>query len=273
MASTFPSEETVEYEYGGNQKRRERDDGTTVTWYNYDRGWNLLSEENGGTLAMTYVHDPRKPIGTALADLAGTTPATGTARYYLQDNIGSTRQLRDAIKGSLGEYEYEPYGGVYSESGATASNKFSGHMWDSTCKLYFAPYRYFEPSVARWLTRDPLGLIEGTNLYVYVSGDPIFYFDPAGLQRMPGESTWECIKRHSNQVSNVEWFIVGSVCGVCGIIGGGIGSVVPGGGTVVGAVMGTVGCTAGVLLKMGINCVGVEGEKAPEWPGANPYGW
>jgi RHS repeat-associated protein len=181
VTSDFPGEGTVEYEYGADQKRRERDDGTTVTGYNYDIGWNLLNEESsGGTLTMTYVHDPMKVIGTVLVDLAGTTPATGTARYYSQDNIGSTRRLRDSSKGNLGQYEYEPYGGAYSISGASIIDMFTGHVWDEIAHLYYAPFRYYCPNLARWLSRDPLGMVDGPNVFAYVQDSPVNRVDPHG---------------------------------------------------------------------------------------------
>jgi RHS repeat-associated protein len=181
VSSNFSGEGTVEYDYGGDAKRRERFSGGATTWYNYDRGWNLLNEENGSdTLTMTYVHDPVKPIGTVLADLAGTTPATGTARYYFQDNIGSTRRLRDASKGSLGQYEYEPYGNTYSVSGATITDKFTGHDWDALSALYYTPARFYSAHVARWISRDPTGFGDGPNLYLYVRSNPRNRVDAMG---------------------------------------------------------------------------------------------
>jgi hypothetical protein len=43
-------------------------------------------------------------------------------------------------------------------AGATATRKFTGHDWDSGAGLYFAPYRYYIPSSARW-TSSPSHLI------------------------------------------------------------------------------------------------------------------
>jgi RHS repeat-associated protein len=181
VSSSFSGEGTVEFDYGGDGKRRETVEGGTTKWYNWDRGWNVLNEEDGSaTLTRTYVHDPVKPIGTILADLAGTNPATGTARYYYQDNIGSTRRLRDASKGSLGQYETNPYGGVYAESGAYITHKFTGHAWDDYADLYYAPYRYYAPNLARWLSRDPLGMVDGPNVYEYAVSSPVLRVDPFG---------------------------------------------------------------------------------------------
>jgi uncharacterized protein RhaS with RHS repeats len=47
--------------------------------------------------------------------------------------------------------------------------------------MYYAPYRNYSPDSARWLTRDPLGMIEGPNVYAYALGDPINATDALGL--------------------------------------------------------------------------------------------
>jgi RHS repeat-associated protein len=180
LSSNIPGEGTVDYEYGADQKRRERVSGGTTTWYNYDVGWDVLNEENSaGTLSLTYVHDPMKPIGTVLADLAGTTPATGTARYYHQDNIGSTRRLVNASKTTISAIMYDPFGAGMGGSGTT--HLYTGHDWDETSELYYAPYRYYSPEFARWLTRDPLGMVDGPNVYAYVANNPINSYDLLGL--------------------------------------------------------------------------------------------
>ena len=52
----------------------------------------MINEENSlGALTRTY-------IGRTLAHIEGTNPATGTARYYFHDNLGSSRSVRNADK-------------------------------------------------------------------------------------------------------------------------------------------------------------------------------
>ncbi len=46
--------------------------------------------------------------------------------------------------------------------------------------LDHAPHRYYSPFQARWTTRDPLGMIDGPNVYAYVRGNPVRYVDPDG---------------------------------------------------------------------------------------------
>ncbi len=42
--------------------------------------------------------------------------------------------------------------------------------------------RFYDPSVGRWLNRDPIGSGGGLNLYRYCMGNPVMEADPAGTQ-------------------------------------------------------------------------------------------
>ena len=187
VTSDFPGEGTVTYEYGGDQKRRERSvSGGDYAWYNWDIGWNVINEEHSnGTLSKTYtMNSPVAQVAGILADASTTNPATGTYRYYNQDNLGSTRRLRASDKSALGAYEYTPYGQAYATSGVALGDlagAFTGKAWDDTSQLYYFPHRYYSPDAARWLTRDPLGMVEGGNIYAYVQGDPVALSDMLGL--------------------------------------------------------------------------------------------
>ena len=128
--------------------------------------------------------DPGAMVASMVADVSGTNPATGTPRYYAHDNLGSTRALWASNKSSLGSYEYTPYGSTYAATGAsiaTLGGAFTGKPWDPTAQLYCFPYRYYSPGLARWPTRDPLGMIDGPNVYVYASSDPLMSVDSLGL--------------------------------------------------------------------------------------------
>ena len=49
--------------------------------------------------------------------------------------------------------------------------------------------RWYSPWVTRWLTHDPIGYVGGSNLYRYVSGNPVRFVDPLGLLD-PGEDEY-----------------------------------------------------------------------------------
>ena len=59
--------------------------------------------------------------------------------------------------------------------------RFSTKYTDADTDLVYYGYRYYNPSVARWPNRDPIGERGGMNLYGFVNNTPVNRFDPFGL--------------------------------------------------------------------------------------------
>lgn len=163
---------SVTYDYRGNGTRHSRTQGSDTTYYHYAAGFGVTNEENGT--------DVRTYIGGAHFD--GSSSSLGTASYYTTDHLGSTRGLYDGNEDAIGQREYTPYGMSYhDELGSGVTRGFTGHDTDSLTGNHFAPFRYLDPSAGRWLKRDPLGMINGPNMYAYVGGNPVNFYDPLGL--------------------------------------------------------------------------------------------
>jgi RHS repeat-associated protein len=60
------------------------------------------------------------------------------------------------------------------EKHAVESNFASG-------RIVYNYYRYYDPSLGRYITSDPIGLRSGPNTYLYALANPIRYIDPYGL--------------------------------------------------------------------------------------------
>ena len=97
----------------------------------------------------------------------------------------STRQVYDQSKVQLAEFGYSPYGReLGSNNRALTTRGYTGHTRESALGGgYYAPFRYYMPSLARWEKRDPLGMVDGPNVYGYVRGDVVGHFDEFGLSR------------------------------------------------------------------------------------------
>ena len=192
FSSDFAGEGNVTYETGGDGKRRSRVAGTDETWYNYTAGFDVVSTEDNadgssGALTMTnVVFAPRTLVSATLADLAGTTPSSGAVRYYATDRLGSTRSVWDTSKASLGNYEFAPYGSGYAHTGAVLASlagAYTGKSWDDDPEMYYFPFRWYSPELARWSVRDPAGMIDGPNVYAYVRNNPTSHLDVLGLEK------------------------------------------------------------------------------------------
>src|SRR6185312_2421129 len=59
--------------------------------------------------------------------------------------------------------------------------QYAGREHDSETGLYYNRARYYDPSVGRFLSEDPIGFQGGTNFYDYVSNNPVAFIDPFGL--------------------------------------------------------------------------------------------
>ena len=94
--------------------------------------------------------------------------------------LGSTRSLRNQIKAILGQDRFEPYGCDYSTMGVSITHKFALLERDPVLLCDYAPYRYYQPALARWLTPDPLGMVARTNLFEYAKLSPTRWIDPLG---------------------------------------------------------------------------------------------
>lgn len=107
------------------------------------------------------------------------------------DSAGNIVSLVNAYSGSLAEgYRFGAFGEetIYGGWGYVRSSSPVGNPWRFSSKrtdpetgLVNYGRRYYDPSVGRWLTTDPLGYKAGPNLYAYVNNSPLAHFDLYGL--------------------------------------------------------------------------------------------
>ena len=84
--------------------------------------------------------------------------------------------------------EYFPFGGTSFIAGRSARDiklkeyRYSGKLRDDATGFYCYEYRYYAPFIGGWLSPDPLGPVDGLNLYRFVHNNPIRFVDADGLQ-------------------------------------------------------------------------------------------
>lgn len=63
---------------------------------------------------------------------------------------------------------------------------YAGYLWDRYARAYHVRHRVYEPSMGRWLNRDPIEYLSlDVNLYGYVSHSPMRWIDSFGLAQSP----------------------------------------------------------------------------------------
>lgn len=104
--------------------------------------------------------------------------------FYHTDANKNVTELTDSEGTVVAHYEYSPFGMVTKLSGdyaATNPFRFSSEYHDSETGLVYYNYRYYDPQLGRWLSRDPIEEVGGYNLYGIVNNSIINRQDDLGL--------------------------------------------------------------------------------------------
>ena len=106
----------------------------------------------------------------------------GTNYQYLYDGKGNVTTVLDTANQTVASYRYDVFGKLLRQSGTLEQPfTFSTKRYFATLGLNYYGYRYYQPAVGRWLTRDPLQEAGGLNLYGFVQNNPVNLVDPYGL--------------------------------------------------------------------------------------------
>ena len=91
--------------------------------------------------------------------------------------MGSVRALTDASGNVLTTYGYDVFGAIRTQTGSSPNYwLFTGEQRDSESSFYFLRARYYDPTVGRFLSRDPFpgfaGSPQSQSPYSYVMNNP-----------------------------------------------------------------------------------------------------
>ncbi|MHC8406693.1 RHS repeat domain-containing protein [Pseudomonas sp. TMB3-21] len=109
-------------------------------------------------------------------------------RYSLSDHLGSCTLELDGAGQMISHERYHPFGTTSWFAGrgeVEASYKtlrYSGKERDAT-GLYYYGFRYYVAWWQRWLNPDPIGSVDGLNVFSMVRNNPLTYFDSDGRVR------------------------------------------------------------------------------------------
>jgi RHS repeat-associated protein len=111
-------------------------------------------------------------------------PAENVQLYYGVDQLGSVHDaLAAGTNARVAHYDYEPYGTPTNAQQTTTTDfGYAGLFHEQQSGLYLATYRAYDPLMGRWLSRDPIGEVGGTNVYGYARANPMTRIDMYGLE-------------------------------------------------------------------------------------------
>jgi RHS repeat-associated protein len=182
--------------------------GTTEYFY---KDWQTIEEQDGsGNVLRQYVYgryidepltlDDRSG-GQSVADL---NDGSGVDRLFYHCNTQySTFALTNEEGGIVEGYQYDAYGRqtvitdpgsdgtwftdddtltVDGDSAFDNSYMFQGRRFDSETELHYYRNRYYNSRLGRFISRDPMGIWAGMNMYGFANSNPVQFIDPYGLE-------------------------------------------------------------------------------------------
>jgi RHS repeat-associated protein len=110
---------------------------------------------------------------------------TRTAHYYYTDPQGNVLAKTDAQGNIIARYDYTPYGAPVPSTGNPPNGLgYTGHVNDPETGLIYMQARYYDPTVGRFMSMDPVtpspGNLFAFNRYAYVNNNPVVNIDPDG---------------------------------------------------------------------------------------------
>jgi RHS repeat-associated protein len=213
--------EATAYEYDGANRLRQVTRSDFSIAYRYDADGRLLERErsvagavqssrylyaNGAIAAeldgdsvvralYTRADDGRLLRRRAVDGLNPVPSSDAHSLFYVHDGLGSVVRLLDWDGGTHLAVDYDAWGRGASQ-GAALGNPFRyrGGLEDADSGLLSFGRRWYDPTIGRWLTQDPLlaevlmawrapisAVAELANLYLYVGANPLNLADPSGL--------------------------------------------------------------------------------------------
>jgi RHS repeat-associated protein len=214
------------YTYDALGRRASTTDGGGTVYHVYDGDECAADVDASGNLLRSYT------LGDGIDNLLAVTvfSSDATNTYYaVKDHLGSVHALIDSSGQPAAQFTYDAWGNVLSTtitSSVLTINSFrylwQGREYSFATGLYNFRARWYDSVTGRWLSKDPIGLEGGLNLYAFCGNDPVNFIDPSGL-------FWQEAGNVLGDVAGKAWNMPNTVIGLgWGIIGGGL---IPGYGT------------------------------------------
>ncbi|ACX86202.1 RHS protein [Pectobacterium parmentieri WPP163] len=115
----------------------------------------------------------------------------GDIRWFNTELDGAPLEMTDAEGAVRWSGDYGSFGAVngqtqdseglrHGKQAESQSLRYAGQYADEETGLHYNLFRYYDPTVGRFTTQDPIGLAGGINLYQYAP-NPLTWIDPLGL--------------------------------------------------------------------------------------------
>lgn len=179
LAVDLPSGIQIEYLIDGKNRRiGKKVNGTLVKGFLYRDELAPVAELDGaGNLVARFVYGSRPNVPDYIEK-------AGVRYRIVADHLGSPRLVIRATDGVVVQrMDYDEFGRVTLDTNPGFQPfGFAGGLYDPQTGLVRFGARDYDPETGRWTAKDPILFSSGsTNVYLYVSNDPVNFTDPSGL--------------------------------------------------------------------------------------------
>ncbi|WP_413569919.1 RHS repeat domain-containing protein [Bdellovibrio sp. HCB117] len=176
---TLPNSDVISYYYDGLFRRVAKKVNSTLIkrWVYMDQLRVAAELDGAGNLQKRFVYASKSNVPDYMV-------MSGSSYRIVSDSLGSPRLVVKVSDGSvLQKVTYDEFGRVLSDTNSGAIPfKFAGGLYDEDTHLIRFGARDYDPSIGRWLSKDPILFLAGdSNVFGYVAQDPVNSIDPSGL--------------------------------------------------------------------------------------------
>lgn len=172
----------ITYRYNDQGVRVSKETNTHDYEYIVD-GYLVLVEIIDGTNYIYYTYDVD---GTLIS-----MNYQGIEYYYISNMQGDIIGMMDGSGNIVVKYKYDAWGNIlYQWTSVTNLDdinpyRYRGYRYDVETNLYYLNARYYDPSIARFISADDVSFISddqaaSINIYAYSLNNPVMYSDPSG---------------------------------------------------------------------------------------------
>jgi RHS repeat-associated protein len=152
----------------------EKSNGATISDHRYLWDGMAMAEERDGPTGSVLKRNFGSGFQSVVAD---------QVYFNTTDHLGSVRELTDQAGTLTTGYGYDVWGQrttTHIVGNVDTDQGFTGHFYLPSSQLHLTPFRAYDHTTGRWLSRDPIGETGGINLYGYTNNDPASRIDPLG---------------------------------------------------------------------------------------------
>lgn len=205
--------QTIRYRYDALDRLVEINQGGVATQFTYDSFNRCLSKTMNGEESL-FLYQGQEEIGCwkdgrcQELRLLGKNPRHPMVAVELQGipyvpihdisrNVTTLLSLQGEVLENyrttvFGETEIrDPSGKLLNQSAYGNPWQYASKRLDRESGLISFGFRMYDLSLGRWLTPDPAGYADGSNLYAYVHNSPLLYFDKNGLFSLAMNSSFQ----------------------------------------------------------------------------------